>query len=162
MTRAGWLAGLVVGLMTTSAFGAEVCTTVSTNGWTSDQKVRRAAAVVRIVFDETGTTPGVTVKKDELCIPDPTFDVAALLTSQRLLTTISALMLKEQVDYNNEQLLFAEANDLCIQLAADELAWRRGQLNGAQREAVMYKLLRRHLIAAKTNAPQPCDLPTWP
>ncbi len=157
MKRLGIVAGLVVTLVSGIASAGSstppgtVCVTVNTTGWTVFQKRFLLEGANLVALQDFGLTDlGLTRDKDKVCVPTPvSFDPVTAFTTSRLLTAVAGLALQNDITFGNETAHAVEVRGLCTQLASDEIAWKNGQLNAAQKDAVMYKLLRGTLIQAK-------------
>ena len=70
----------------TPVWAAEVCTTVDTSTWTQEQKNLRQAITYSLSYAADPTANKLpTLKGDQVCFQDPSFDVPTVMTGQKIL-----------------------------------------------------------------------------
>jgi len=83
MTRCIWIA-LVFWSVVFPVYAAETCVTIPTSTWTQEQKNYRVSLGYKLLFN-AGDDIVPTLVGDTICVANPTVDITAVLTSQKIL-----------------------------------------------------------------------------
>jgi len=131
------------------ALAEEVCVTLDISGFTQHQKNMVKAFVYSLGYEASGQDVIPTVSCNDcnstkVCFKDPTFDVATIITGQKILDRYAVEKAKSDAETARLQVLETELNTINDGMKTDDTNWT--SMTTTQKLVAIKKLLRREVL----------------